>query len=96
MSRGHGIKRKEERISLPSKIWATRVVKDHPQSEAAHLAENRNFACHLRVSSIDGCPPRLENALSTQYKIHTVASYGKKLVATRHHHVYQHTDVERW
>ena len=66
-----GSKRKEERIRYLKNYWATKV-KEIPKVKI-HTSLKDGFSCAICGVSVDGMTPgELDNALFTNYKIHTV------------------------
>ena len=66
-----GSKRKEERIRYLKNYWATRV-KEIPKVKI-NTSLKDEFSCAICGVSVDGMTPgELDNALFTNYKIHTV------------------------
>jgi len=79
---GIGSKRKEERIRYLKNYWVTKV-KDIPRVKL-HTSLKPQFSCAICGVSIDGMTPtELDNALFSQYKIHTVGIVWENVSCVR-------------
>lgn len=79
---GIGSKRKEERIRYLKNYWASRV-KDIPKVKL-HTSLKSEYSCAICGVSVDGMNPGdLENALFSQYKIHTVGIVWENISCVR-------------
>ncbi len=77
-----GSKRKEERVRYLKNYWANKV-KDIPKVKI-HTSFKPDYACAICGVSIDGMPPgELDNALFTNYKIHTVGIVWENISCVR-------------
>ena len=79
---GIGSKRKEERIRYLKNYWASKV-QQIPKVKL-HTSLNSKYSCAICGVSIDGMTPaELDNALFTQYKIHTVGIVWENISCVR-------------
>jgi len=79
---GIGSKRKEERIRYLKNYWASRV--QHIPKVKLHTSLKPEYSCAICGVTVDGMTPiELDNALFTEYKIHTVGIVWENISCVR-------------